>query len=78
MMLNTLKIKKRNEEIKMKKLKLTVDEDLMYSKLMGDFLNLNYCDLNAERLTIKELKKQFPRLRKLIKKNTKISLEVKE
>lgn len=59
----------------MKKLKLIVAEDLMYGKLMGDFLNLGHSDLDAEELTIEELKKQFPRLRKLIKKDTKISLE---
>lgn len=60
------------------KLKLTTNEDLMYGKLMGDFLNLGYSNLKAENLTIRELKKQFPRLRKLIKKDTKISLEVEK
>jgi hypothetical protein len=62
----------------MKKLRLTLKEDLVYSKLMGTFLNLGHSDLKAEKLTICELKKQFPRLRKLIKKDTKIALDIEE
>jgi hypothetical protein len=62
----------------MKKLKFTEAEDIIYSKLMGDFLNLGYSDLTAEKLTIRELKKQFPRLKKLLKKDTKIALAIEK
>lgn len=60
----------------MKKLKLTADEDSMYGKLMGGNLNLGYSEKEAEQNTVYELKRHFPRLRKLTKKDTKISLEV--
>ena len=60
----------------MKKVKLTTDEDEMYGKLMGDNLNLGYSEKEAEQNTIYELKRHFPRLRKLIKKDTKIALKI--
>ena len=60
----------------MKKIKFTLNEDLMYGKLMGDYLNMGYSDLKAEKFVIRDLKEQFPRLRKLLKKDTKISLDM--
>lgn len=55
-------------------IKLTVEEDLIYGKLIGDYLNFGYTDLMAEKLCIRDLKKIFPRLNKLIKKGLKISI----
>ena len=41
---------------------------------MGDFLNNGYSDLKAEKLTIEELKKDYPRLKKLLTGDYKITL----
>lgn len=66
-----------NKHLKIKrKIKFTEQEDLMYSKLMGTYLNLGNSNLQAEKLTLEEMKEIYPRLKKLLNKNVKISLEV--
>ena len=56
----------------MQTIKLTKEEDAMYNKFMGKYLNI--CDdvLVGEKETIRELKAMFPRLKKLLKKGVKI------
>lgn len=57
------------------KLMLTKEEDDVYGKLMGDFLEAGYDEDEAEKETIKDMKKKYPRLKNLISKKTKISLK---
>ena len=66
----TNKAKARKEN--MQTIKLTKEEDAMYNKFMGKYLNI--CDdvLVGEKETIRELKAMFPRLKKLLKKGVKI------
>jgi hypothetical protein len=56
----------------MQKIKLTEEEDNMYNKFMGKYLNISNNELKAEEETIRELKEMFPRLKKLLKKGVKI------
>jgi hypothetical protein len=63
-------------KIRYKKIKLTDEENIFYNKRMGSYLNLGQRELAAERQTIKEMKEEFPRLKKLMVGNYKIAVSV--
>lgn len=57
-------------------IKLTVKEDAMYQKLIGHGLNNGLTEEQAEKETIEEMVKYFPRLKELTKNGFTISLEI--
>lgn len=57
---------------------LNREEDAAYDKGMSHYLNEGLTDLQAEKKTIADMKNQFPRLKKSMVGNYKISLTVKD
>jgi len=55
----------------------TPEQDKVYGNTLASYLDAGNSEIEAERITLEDMKKEFPGLAKPLNEGRKISLEVK-